>query len=44
MPEDLEGKRDDDVLETMAHLSTLLPAGWRAEVGTGSVVLSWRAG
>jgi hypothetical protein len=32
-----------DVLEDLVHLSTLIPCGWHAEVGPGSVVLSWPA-
>jgi hypothetical protein len=35
------GREDADVLETVVHLSTLLPAGWRDEVGSASIVLSW---
>ena len=37
------GGNDAGVLEAVVRLSTLLPAGWRAEVGPGSVTLSWRA-
>ena len=31
------------VLEAAMSLSTLLPAGWYAELGPGSITLSWRA-
>jgi hypothetical protein len=37
-------RQEDSVLEAVVHLRTLLPAGWRAEVEPGNVVLSWRAG
>jgi hypothetical protein len=41
----LEGQirgQGTSVLEAMVRICTLLPAGWRAEVGPGSVVLTWR--
>ena len=43
----LDGQKwahEASVLEAAVHLSTLLPAGWRAELGPGSVTLSWRTG
>ena len=30
------------LLDAVVHLSTLLPAGWSAEIGPGSITLSWR--
>jgi len=42
--EDEKGEQEASVLDAVVHLSALLPAGWHAEVGPGSVVLSWRAG
>ena len=32
------------VLEAAMSLSTLLPTGWRAELGSESITLSWRTG
>lgn len=32
------------VLEAVVHVSELLPVGWHAELGPGSVTLSWCAG
>ena len=40
---DQKERQEANVLETLVHLSTMLPTGWRAEVRPGSVVLYWQA-
>jgi hypothetical protein len=42
--EDAKGGQEAGVLELAVDLSTMLPAGWRAEVGPGNIILSWRTG
>jgi hypothetical protein len=42
--DDYQGGKETNVLVAALHLSTMLPHGWRAEVGPGSIVLSWHAG
>ena len=39
-----KGRQETNPLEAVVHLGTLLPAGWRAELGPGSITLSWRTG
>ena len=38
------GGHEASMLEAVMRFSTLLPAGWQAEILPGSVTLSWRAG
>jgi hypothetical protein len=40
--EERKAEREAGVLEVLLRVSTPLPTGWSAEVGPGSIVLSWR--